>query len=226
MDTYSLEIPVGSRIDEFCFHCAGLTLDNSKRFKCNPQFRGANAHPPVRFKNPQASEVTIRLGGSASGIAASCSHFRGADSNELSAWRIPWLEYIKKNIAQQVETHEKEAGDVELYLLEFKQSRPIKGELYQIFGALAKPMPLKRDALSEKKNPLVLVDRPNRKVLIRHPKVMLEGFGSAVGKVSGRLDFAYSTVFLKDLLKRDIGSFKLEVFKAGEEPEDFKHYLD
>jgi hypothetical protein len=216
---------VGSRIDEFCFHCAGLTLDSSKRFKCNPQFRGMDAHAPVRFKNPQASEVTIRPEGSASGIAASCSHLRGANSDELSAWRIPWLEYVKKNVAQQIEAHEKEASDIELYRLEFEHSRPMKGELYQIFGAKAKPLPLNKDALSEKKNPLVLVDRQNHKVLIRHPKIMLEGFGSTVGKVSGRLDLAYSTTFLRDLLKRDIASFDLEIFKAGEEPDNFKHHL-
>jgi len=225
MASYSLEMAVGSRMDEFCFHCAGLTLDSSKRFKCNPQFRGMDAHAPVRFKNPQASEVTIRGEGSGSGIARVCSHWRSAPDSELSSWRLPWLEYIQKNIAQQIEAHEKEASDVELYLLEFKHSRPMKGELYQIFGTVAKLLPPKRDALSEKKNPLVLVDRPNRRVLIRHPKLMLEGLGVAVGKVSGRLDFAYSTAFLRDLLKRGIEGFTLEVFTAGQEPTDFKQCL-
>lgn len=217
-----MEMALGSRIDEFCFQCAGLALDYSKRFKCNPRFGGI---APVRFMNPQASEVTIRPQGSASGIAATCHHWRGADASELSSWRIPWLEYIKKNIAQQVEAHEKEASDVELYRLEFEQSGQLKGEIFQIFGAKAKLMPLKREALSKKKNPLVMVDRPNRKVLIRHPKIMLEGFGSKVGQVSGRLDFAYGAPFLGDLLKRDVGSFDLEVFKAGEEPDDFKRHL-
>lgn len=231
MGTYSSEMTVGSRIDEFCFYCAGLRLDgNSMKFSCNPAFFrmdsfGRSSHAPERFKNPSVSEVTIRPEGSASGIAATCAHFRKAPDNELSSWRIPWLEHIKKNVAKQVEEHEKEAAPTELYVLEFKHSRPVKGALYQIFGVQAKVLPLKRSSLSEKKNPLVIVDKSKKKVWVRAPKVPLEGFGAALGKVSGQLDFAYSTAFLRDLLKRDITSFSLETFTAGQEPAEFNQYL-
>lgn len=229
MSAYSLEMPVGSRIDEFCFYCAGLHLDgNSKKFSCKPAFFRMDSlgpHVPERFKNPSVSEVTIRPAGSASGIAAICAHFRKAPDNELSSWRIPWLEHVKKNIEKQILEHEKEAAPVELYVLEFKHSRPIKGALYQIFGVQAKLLPLKRSSLSEKKNPLVMVDKNKKKVWIRTPKVPLEGLGAALGKVSGQLDFAYSAIFLRDLLKRDIASFTLETFTTGQEPAEFNQNL-
>jgi len=231
MGTYSLEMTVGSRIDEFCFYCGGLRLDGkSMKFSCNPAFFsvdsfGRGSHAPERFKTPSVSEVTIRREGSASGIAAACAHFRKAPDNELSGWRVPWLEHVKKNIEKQIEEHEKEAAPTELYVLEFKQSRPIKGALYQIFGVQAKALPLKQSSLSEKKNALVMIDKGKKKVWVRTPKVPLEGFGAALGKVSGQLDFAYSTTFLRDLLKKDIASFSLETFTAGQEPAEFNQHL-
>lgn len=86
-------------------------------------------------------------------------------------------------------------------------------------------LPLKQSSLSEKKNTLVMIDKNKKKVWIRAPKVPLEGFGAALGKISGQLDFAYSTVFLRDLLKRDITSFSLEIFTAGQEPTELNNCL-
>jgi hypothetical protein len=70
-----------------------------------------------------------------------------------------------------------------------------------------------------------MIDKNNKKVWIRTPKVPLEGLGAALGKVSGQLDFAHSTIFLKDLLKRGIESFALETFTAGQEPQGFTQHL-
>jgi hypothetical protein len=71
----------------------------------------------------------------------------------LSSWRVPWLEHVKKSIAKQIEEHEKEAGSIELYVLEFKHSRPIKGALYQIFWSSSKASSSQQERPVRKETP-------------------------------------------------------------------------
>lgn len=211
---YTLGIPRGSRVDEFCFMCKNLEItQNNTHIRCRLKI--------PRFLEPAISEITIRptgAGKGVSGICAQASFISGDVLLNLQNWR----EYIEKIVEKQIENHEEEAAPIEMYRIEFAGTSTADA------GVDATKIPVSRDSIISGRV-TVTIDNANQKVWA-HAETkksgFLAGFAKLMGGIAGSMEDVFSARYLRDLLKRDIESLSVEKIWAGEEPQEFWQVLD
>jgi hypothetical protein len=212
---YTLEIPKGSRVDEFCFMCDFLEFtQNNTHVKC-----GLNV---PRYREPAISEITIRPIGSGKGINSKCMQL-SAPSDTRMMNLLEWKNHIEYRVSKQIENHEKEAAPIEMYRIEFFGGMvTAMGQGLADSGAKAAPLPVSRDSTVGGRT-TVTIDRTDMTAWIHAPKPdkVSRGVGKFFGTIAGSLEDPLTTAYLRDLLKRDIESFNFEKIYAGEEPQKF-----
>lgn len=222
IEGYTLEIPKGSRVDEFCFRCRHLKFtQNNTHVKCELNV--------PRYQEPAISEITVRPEGSGKGglgglVADICYKISILKVNLQN-----WLVYIENRVAKQIENHEKDAAQIETYRIEFIGGDVMAmGQGLDRSGAKAYQTPVNRDSMLTS-GTTVTIDKTYMKVWVRAPKPsgIVKGVSKFMGAIAGSIEKdPLNLRYLRDLLKRDIESFDLEKIQIGQEPQEFWEVID
>jgi hypothetical protein len=214
IEGYTIEIPKGSRVDEFCFLCRYLEFT-----QYNTHVRCGLGVP--RYQEPAISDITIRPIGSGKGVSSKCYKLSEA-SGETLINLMNWKAYIENRVVKQIENHEKTAEPIEMYRIAFiGGTATMMGQGLDSSGAKAVSVTPNRDSVLEG-GATVVVDKTRRNLWVHTPKDRVaRGVGKFFGTIAGSIEDPLSPRYLRDLLKRDIESFTLEKIYAGEEPQEF-----
>lgn len=195
-----------------------MFTENNTRLKCS--------RDQPYFSEPAIAEVTIRPFDAPKcrmGRYGVCLEFNGLPLSEATNLQ-QWKEYIESQVGKQVLSHEKDAAPIEMYRIEFIDTNPA------VEGARATQFPVKRESLMEGRV-LVTIDRTNRKIWayagVKEPGKFFSGLLTGPGaRLFAGYEDPFSPRYLRDLLKRDIGSFAIEKIYLGKESPEFWSTID